>query len=260
MAELEKREIVIPGETIKTGRDFLPGDWTRREGEEIVANKFGLTDISGRLIKVIPLSGVYTPRKGNSVIGQIVDINHSGWVIDFGGMSQGFLPISEVPSYIDRNELREHFDFGDSVFAKVSDTNVFGRYIDLSIKMRNLGKLEDGMIIKINPNKVPRVIGKEGSMVNMIKDATNCNISVGQNGYIWLKAEAIEDEINTKKIIEFICEHSFIRGLTEKVGEFIEKQGFGKVSERSKKSESKNNSDEGEEVKEGDVMETGGEK
>jgi len=32
--------------------------------------------------------------------------------------------------------------------------------VDLSLRSRGLGKLEGGRIIKINPNKVPRVIGK----------------------------------------------------------------------------------------------------
>ena len=55
----EEREIVIPGEIIKKGEEFLPGDGTRREGENIVASRYGLKDEQERLIKVIPLSGVY---------------------------------------------------------------------------------------------------------------------------------------------------------------------------------------------------------
>ena len=87
----------------------------------------------------------------------------------------------------------------------------------MSIKSRGLGKIDDGMIVKVNPNKVPRVIGKEGSMVNLIKEETKCNITVGQNGLIWIHGDKIEDELLTKKAIMFVTEKSFVSGLTEEV-------------------------------------------
>ena len=80
--EKPKREIVIPGEVIVSGKDYLPGDGTRREGENIIANRYGLADISGRLIKIIPLSGIYMPRAGNIVIGRIEDVTFNGWLMD----------------------------------------------------------------------------------------------------------------------------------------------------------------------------------
>ena len=223
------RKIVIPGETIVSGDDYLPGDSTYRDGDDVVAGRYGLADISEKLVRVIPLSGVYTPRRGNAIIGEVVDIIHNGWLIDFGGSNNAFLSLTEVPKYVDKNELREHFDFGEVVFAKV--WNVGGRGIDLSIKMRGFGKLNGGQIMNINPHKVPRVIGKEGSMVSLIKEATKCDITVGQNGLIWIKGDKIEDELKTGKIIEFICDNSFIHGLTEKVENFIKSLEKGKKGE-----------------------------
>ncbi len=221
MEKSEKgRKICVPGETIVSGSDYLPGDSTRREGDDIVAGKFGLADINDRFVKIIPLSGVYHPRRGNSILGTVVDVNSGGWVIDFGSAQEGFLPIAEVPRYVNRDEMREMFDFGDLICAKV--WGMKSRGVDLSVKMRGFGKLEGGMILKINPHKVPRVIGKEGSMVNLIKDATGCDITVGQNGWVWVKGENVENELKTKKIIEFICENATIAGLTEKVEKFIE--------------------------------------
>lgn len=218
---MEDRKIIIPGETIVEGDDFLPGDGARREGQDIVACKYGLTDINDKLVRVIPLSGVYVPRRGNVIIGTIVGITFKGWLIDFGSHVNGFLNVSEVPRYIGRGELRDHFDFDDVVCAKVFGTD--GGNVDLSVKLRGFGRLQGGQLVNVNPNKVPRVIGKEGSMVNMIKAATNCDITVGQNGTIWVIGDKIEDELNTKKIIEFVCENSFLSGLTEKVEEYIKK-------------------------------------
>ena len=195
---MEERKIVVPGETIVKGRDFLPGDGTRREDEDIVANKFGLSEISERLVKVIPLSGAYIPRKGNSVIGQIMDITFNGWLIDIGCAGSGFLSLMEVPQYINKDEMAEYLNFGDLVQAKI--IGVKSKGIDLTIKIRGLGKLSGGMVTKVNPNKVPRVIGKEGSMVNVIKSKTDCDISVGQNGLVWIHGKTIDDEVKTKKI------------------------------------------------------------
>jgi exosome complex component RRP4 len=216
---MEERKIVVPGETIISGEDFLPGDGTRREGDDIVSSKYGLADMSDRMVKVISLSGVYTPRRGNVIVGQVVNITFRGWVIDFDAHFNGFLPLTEVPRFINKGELRSYLDFGDVICAQIigaDDTSV-----DLSIKMRDFGKLEGGQLMSVNPNKVPRVIGKEGSMVNLIKNATKTSVDVGQNGIIWLNGNKIEDELKAKKIIEFICENSFITGLTEKVEEYI---------------------------------------
>jgi len=222
---MEERKIVVPGETIIQGDEFLPGDGTRREEKDIVACRYGLADLSDRLVRVIPLSGVYVPRRGNVIIGTIVGVTFKGWLVDFGSHQNGFLNVAEVPRYIGKGELRDFLDFGDVVCAKVFSTD--GNNIDLSIKLRGFGKVEGGQLIQVNPNKVPRVIGKEGSMVNLIKEATGCDITVGQNGVVWVGSEKIENELAARKIIEFICENSFVAGLTEKVENFIEKE-FGK--------------------------------
>lgn len=216
-----KREIVVPGETIVSGDDYLPGEGTRREKNDVVALRFGLADKSGRLIKIIPLSGTYIPRRGNVIIGRVEDITFNGWIIDINAPSQSFLSVAECPRFINKNDLAECYDIGDMLVAKVQ--NVKRKGIDLTTKGRNLGKLENGMIMFINSNKVPRVIGKEGSMINLIKKETNCEITVGQNGVIWIKGNKAEDEFFAEKSILFVTERSFIEGLTEKTQEWFEK-------------------------------------
>lgn len=220
----EQRQIVIPGETIKSGNEFLPGDGCYRDGSDVVASRYGITNISDKHIRVVPISGAYYPRRGNTIIATVVDITFNGWLLDFGGASNAFLSVSEVPRYVNKNEMREFLDFGESVIVKVWD--VKSRGIDTSMKMRGFGKIEGGMIVDISPNRVPRVIGKEGSMVKMIKDATKCNITVGQNGKVWISGHKTDDEVATKKVIEFISENATISGLTEKVKNYIQELGY----------------------------------
>ena len=45
------RKIVIPGEVIESGEDFLPGDGTEKQGQNIVALKYGLAEESSKLVK-----------------------------------------------------------------------------------------------------------------------------------------------------------------------------------------------------------------
>ncbi|MCK5150165.1 S1 RNA-binding domain-containing protein [Candidatus Pacearchaeota archaeon] len=217
---MTEKKIVIPGEIIAEAKDNLPGEGTEKKGNDIVALRFGLAEESNRLVKVIPLSGIYQPRRGNLVIGKVENITFNGWVIDIGSAERAFLPLSEVPRYVNKDGLEEIMGIGDMVIVKIWSMNKRG--IDLSIRSRELGKVEEGMIVKINPNKVPRIIGKEGSMINLIKDETKCNITVGQNGLIWIKGDKIEDELSSKKAILFISEKSFVVGLTEKVKKFLE--------------------------------------
>lgn len=219
--EHKKREVAIPGEKIVSGRDYLPGEGTRREGEDIVAEKYGLADISGRLVKVIPLSGAYIPRPGNVVIGRVTDITFNGWLMDIRAPYSSFLPVSEVSRFV-KGDLSEYYDIGDMIAVKID--NVKAKGVDLTAKLRGLGKLERGMIIFINSNKVPRVIGREGSMINLIKENTGCDIVVGQNGIVWIGGESVEAELEAKDAILFVVSKSFVEGLTEKVEKYFQEK------------------------------------
>ncbi len=212
---MSERKVVIPGEVIAKGNDFLPGEGTEKRGEEIVALRYGLAEETNRLVKVIPLSGVYHPRRGNVVIGKVELITFNGWVIDIGTAENAFLSLTEVPKFVNKDSLDEVMDIGDMAVIKISGINKRG--IDATIKSRGLGKIDEGLIVSVNPNKVPRIIGKEGSMINLIKDETNCNITVGQNGLIWIKGDKVENELYAKKAILFVTEKSFASGLTDEV-------------------------------------------
>ncbi len=214
-SEPQSRTIVVPGEVISSGEDFLPGEGARREGEDIVASRYGLAEKVGRVVKIIPFSGAFIPRRNNVVIGRVSDIVHSGWIIDIDYASNGFLPLMESPRFVNKGEMDQFLAIGDVVAAKV--WNVTPKGIDLAMKGKGLGKLEGGFIFRVNPSRVPRIIGREGSMINLIKENTGCNITIGQNGWIWVKGSDLDSELKARKSIEFIAEKVLVSGLTEKV-------------------------------------------
>ena len=222
---MTERKVVVPGEVIFSGEDYLPGNGTEKKGDDIVAMKFGLAEEVSKLVKIIPLSGGYEPRRGNVIIGRVEMLTMNGWVINFGNTENVFLSLMEVPRFVNKGALDEVMDVGDMAVVKIS--SIKGRSIDCTVKSRGLGKIEEGMIFRINPNKVPRVIGKEGSMIKVIKDETGCNITVGQNGFIWIKGDKIEDEILARNSINFITEKSFVDGLTQAVEKFFKDEKKG---------------------------------
>ncbi len=218
-----ERKVVIPGESIVEGENYLPGENTEKTDGKIISLRYGLAEEQNNLIKVIPLSGVYNPRRGNIVIGKIENITQNGWIVDISSAESAFLSINEIPRYVNKDAMEEVFKIDEMVIAKIWSMGKRG--IDLSIKSRGLGKIEEGIIFKVNSNKVPRIIGKEGSMIKIIKEKTKCDINVGQNGYILVKGSNVDCELFAKKAIEFVSEKSFINGLTEEIIKWFEKNG-----------------------------------
>jgi len=217
----KKRQIVVPGEVIASGKDFLPGDGTRREGDEIIALRHGLLERAEKLIKVIPLGGVYIPRPGNTIIGQVTDLSFNGWFIDLRAPHEGFLPVAECMGYINKKDIGDHFPIGEVLVCKVR--GISARNTELTMKDKTCKKLIGGFLIKVNPTRVPRIIGRAGSMVSTIKNETGCSIIVGQNGLIWIKGPNTDAEMLARDAINRIVEKPFIDGLTDHIKEFLDK-------------------------------------
>ncbi len=214
-SEPDSRTVVVPGEVIASGEDLLPGESVRREGNDLIASRYGVAEKIGRVVKIISLSGAFIPRRNNVVIGRVSDIVHSGWIVDIDYAQNGFLPLMESPRFVNKHEMDQFLAIGDMVSAKIWSVSPKG--IDLAMKGKGLGKLEGGFVFRINPSRVPRVIGREGSMINLIKENTGCNITIGQNGWIWIHGENIDSEIKARKVIEFIADKVLVSGLTEQV-------------------------------------------
>ena len=136
MAELLKkeREIVLPGEELVRSMEFLPGRNCFRDGDAIIAKKLGLLGVDHRVISVVPLNSPYLPRTGDMVIGEVIEVQHNGWVVWIDAPHDAFLPLSGVREYIDtrRTSLTKYYDIDDVIYAKVS--SVEGRSIYLSMQ------------------------------------------------------------------------------------------------------------------------------
>lgn len=222
---VKDKDISVPGEVLGVGMDILPGQGTYRDGENVVARRLGLAVIEGKAIKLIPLSGRYLPKPWDVIICKVIDVGFSGWRLDTNSAYSAMLSLKDATSdFVKRGaNLTEYYDLGDYILCKI--TNVTSQnLVDVTMKGPGLRKLKGGRIIEVDPHKVPRIIGKQGSMVMMLKDSTKCNISVGQNGLIWIEG-APENELLAIQTIRKIERESHLGGLTDKIKGFLEKNG-----------------------------------
>ncbi|MCX6708606.1 MAG: exosome complex RNA-binding protein Rrp4 [Candidatus Woesearchaeota archaeon] len=227
---VKDKEIVVPGETIATGISFLPGKGAYRDNDKIVAQRLGIVSIDGKVIKLIPLAGKYIPKLKDRVVGMVIDVLMTGWRLEFNSPYSAVMTLKDATSeFIPRGvDLTQYYALGDYVVCQI--VNVTSqKLIDVSMKGPGLRKLRGGRIIEVNSQKVPRIIGKDGSMVSMVKQATNCDVIVGQNGWIWIDGEP-ENEVVAVKAIKKIEEDAHLSGLTDKMAVWLEKETGVKVN------------------------------
>jgi exosome complex component RRP4 len=228
--KVKDKDIAVPGETLATGMGYLPSNGTYREGDNIISSMLGLVRVEGKVIKLVPLSGVYRPKRNDVIIGEVIDVLISGWRVNTNSAYSAVLPLRDASSsYIPKGaDLTQYFGLGD--YLSMSITNVTSQnLIDVAMRGPGLKKLVGGRIIKVNAYKVPRIIGKQGSMISMIKQSTGCRIVVGQNGVIWLEGEP-KSEFIAVNAINMIEENSHLSGLTDKVKTFLEKETGKKIA------------------------------
>jgi exosome complex component RRP4 len=219
-----KAEIVFPGDVIFEGKNMLPGRGTFRDGDKIVSKVIGLKDIKRRVVSVIPLAGPYIPKVGDYVIGEIIEVGLNHWMVDINSPYQAAMAMFELQEFVEKNtDLSKYFDFGDLIFTKIINVTK-NKYINLTMKDPRCKKLIGGLVVHITPSKVPRLIGKKGSMVNTIKTYTGSVILVGQNGRVWVKGG---NETLAAEAIYMVDKYSHQAGLTEMVEKFLKENSTG---------------------------------
>ena len=218
---IEERKIVVPGEVLAIGLDYVPGENTYREEDKIFSKVLGLAAVSGRGIKITPLAGPYMPTVGDKIIGRITDIAFSGWRVDTNTAYSAMLNVKDATTrFIKKEEdLSKNLAIEDYIIVDIINVTS-QRLIDVSMRELGLKKIQGGRIIEINSQKVPRVIGKKASMITLIKEKTGCEITVGQNGLIWILGSP-EGEAAAERAIKMIEEKSHLSGLTEQVEAFL---------------------------------------
>ena len=216
---MSENQFVLPGDVIVTG-DYRPEQNVILEGNRLMSTATGFSEIKDDLVTVTPLTGLYTPKTDDLVIGKIVSHNALSWEVDINSYYSGILTASDIfgkdysPS---RDDLSLKLKTGDIILARIANVN--SRDPLITITGENLGKIDSGELIKISPAKIPRLTG---SVIQTIEASTNATITVGQNGLIILKCDNSTGLKKSIASIKMIGMAQYDANLEEKIQRFLD--------------------------------------
>ena len=222
---IENKQLVTPGDLIADG-NYIAGENTYKENGKVYATHVGLVEHNERRVSVVALKAFYIPKIGDTVIGKVTDVTLGGWILDLNAPYSGMLRGSDVieRSYRpQKDDLTSIFDVGDLIIANVV---AYDRTRDplLTVREPGLGKIVRGQLVEVTPTKIPRIIGRQGSMVGMIKRETGCQMTIGQNGLVLLSGRSAEEEQLAVMALRKIEKESHTSGLTDRVTEMIKQE------------------------------------
>ena len=222
---VNKKEIVVPGDLLAEG-EYKIGEGVFRQHDKYYATIIGIADLKGNTISVVPLRGNYIPRVNDIVIGKIVEVSLTSWRVDINAPYFATLRAAHaLDRKIDivKDSLKRYYDIGDIIIAKIISFER-GEPPLLTTKENGLGKLVGGTLMPIHPTRVPRLIGRKGSMINLLKKETGCKIRIGQNGYVWFLCRRPEIEQLLIRAILKIEREAHTEGLTDRIKDFIQQE------------------------------------
>ena len=213
------RKLVLPGDLMET--KSKPGRGIFRSDGRIYASVLGHSSDKSGYINVNAISGRYNPKKGDKIIAICAETGPSVWRMDIGSSFNSTLHHSESGWKVPFGDTARFLSIGDAVWAEIFMVDAAGTH-QITLKKDDCRKLYSGTIVKIDPTNVPRVIGKQGSMITTIREKTQTRIQIGQNGCIWIDGKG--DDISlAQKAVEMIDEEATSKGLTKKIEKLLEK-------------------------------------
>lgn len=222
------RKVLVPGEKIEGGQlnvqNFYVYDYKNEKRVTII----GVVDLKQEgQVSYSPLNGVYIPKEGDVVIGLVTSHGVANWFLDINSPYQAILNTQDFFGSKQGGQIPEdpfkYLQIGEYVKAKIA---AFDRIRNplLTVQDKGLGKIVDGIVVSVHPTRIPRVIGKKGSMIETLKTSTGCEFFVAVNGIIHIKCQNEELENIASNAVKMIETQAHISGLTEKVKKFIEEE------------------------------------
>src|SRR3989338_8111308 len=142
---VQEKDIVIPGQLLAEGMDFLPGENTYREQEKIYSKVLGLVSLQGHVLKITALAGPYSVKVGDKIIGKVFDIAMSGWRLETGTAYSALLNVKDATArFIKKEEdLSKIIGIGEYVVVKITQVTS-QRLIDVTMREPGLHKVQGG--------------------------------------------------------------------------------------------------------------------
>jgi exosome complex component RRP4 len=216
---VSSRKLVLPGDLLET--KSKPGSGIFRRDGRVHASVLGYSSEQSGYMNVNAIAGRYTPKVGDKIVAICVETGPSVWRMDIGASFNSTLHHSESGWKVPFGDTARFLTIGDAIWAEVFMVDAAGSH-QISLKKDDCRKLYSGTIVKMGPTNVPRVIGKQGSMITAIREKTQTRILIGQNGNIWIDGKG-NDIATAQKAIEMIDNEANSKGLTKKIEKLLEK-------------------------------------
>ena len=218
----ESKVLVLPGDEIPD-RGLQPGFGTYRVGKRVFASVMGYATWREPFIRVVPFAGRYVPKPHDIIVGIVQDVQKTFYLLDIDASRWAPLHTSGTPWEPGPGELDQYLRIGDAVLVAVENLDATGK-IGVTMKGEGLGKLTGGTILTISPAKIPRVIGKGGSMIHTITGLTGTRVAVGQNGRIWVEGPP-GGILRVREVLRVIDREGQRPGLTERIEGYLRATG-----------------------------------
>ena len=216
---MSENQFVLPGDVIITG-DYTPEQNVTLEGDRLVSTTIGFSEIKNDLVTVTTLTGFYSPRIDDLVIGKVISHNALSWEVDINSYYSGILLASDIfgkdysPS---KDDLSLKLNVGDIVLARIA--NLGSRDPLITIAGENLGRIDSGELLKTSSITILHLTD---SIIQIIEASTNATITVGKNGLIVLKCDnstGLTKAITSIKMIGMMQNDA---SLEEKIQKFLD--------------------------------------
>ena len=214
--------LVTPGEAIGASSGARAGSGVIIQNEKLIATKVGWVNERNGVTSINPINSAYMPRSGDLVIGIVESVRNNLWFAEVNGPFNGLLPMSLAPWKVEFGAAREQMDIGDIMLARIQEVDE-AHNIVLTMKGVGLRKLKEGVMEEIPINTIAHLRGENNSLLNKLKDASDCRIIVAENGRVWIDGEG--DGISfVRSIIEKTRNSGHNSRFTENILEIIEER------------------------------------
>lgn len=214
--------LVTPGEAIGASSGARAGSGVIIQNEKLIATKVGWVNEKNGVTSINPIYSAYMPRSGDLVIGIVESVRNNLWFAEVNGPFNGLLPMSLAPWKVEFGAAREQMDIGDIMLARIQEVDE-AHNIVLTMKGVGLRKLKEGVMEEIPINTIAHLRGENNSLLNKLKDASDCRIIVAENGRVWIDGDGSGISF-VRSIIEITRNSGHNSRFTENILEIIEER------------------------------------
>ncbi len=214
--------LVTPGEAIGASSGVRAGTGTLKQGNEIISTKLGWAKENNGVVFVDPIYSAYLPRSGDLVIGIVESVRNNLWFAEVNGPFNGLLPMSLAPWKVEFGAAREHMDIGDVMLARVQEVDE-AHNIVITMKGVGLRKLKEGTVLDLPVNLVKLVRSDNDSILNSLKEVSDCRIIVADNGRMWVDG-SLENISMVRDAIDLLRSSGHMNNVTDVISQFVEER------------------------------------